>query len=53
MVDGAGVPLASCVSAANVHDVRGLLPTVVACPLGEHSTVERLPKRLYADRAYH
>jgi hypothetical protein len=52
MVDGAGVPLASRVSAANVHDVRGLLPTVVACPLGDHGTQERLPQRLYADRAY-
>jgi hypothetical protein len=52
MVDGDGVPLAARVSAANVHDVRGLLPTVVACPLGDHGTAERLPARLYADRAY-
>jgi hypothetical protein len=46
MVDGNGIPLACRVSGANVHDVRGLLPTVVACPL------DRLPARLYADRAY-
>ena len=52
MVDGDGVPLASRVSAANVHDVRGLLPTVVACPLGDYGTTERLPRRLYGDRAY-
>jgi hypothetical protein len=52
MVDGTGIPLACRVSAANVHDVRGLLPTVVACPLGTHATQERLPRRLYADRAY-
>jgi hypothetical protein len=52
MVDGKGTPLASQVSAANVHDVRGLLPTVVACPLGCYGTRERLPKRLYGDRAY-
>jgi hypothetical protein len=53
MVDGDGIPLAARVSGANVHDVRGLLPTVVACPLGRHGTTERLPERLYADRAYH
>jgi hypothetical protein len=52
MVDGKGTPLACQVSAANVHDVRGLLPTVVACPLGSHGTAERLPRRLYGDRAY-
>jgi transposase InsO family protein len=52
MVDGDGVPLASRVSGANVHDVCGLLPTVVACPLGDHGTRERLPERLYGDRAY-
>lgn len=52
MVDGNGTPLACRVSAANVHDVRGLLPTVAACPLGRHGTTERLPARLYADRAY-
>jgi hypothetical protein len=52
MVDGNGTPLACQVSAANVHDVRGLLPTVVACPLGRHGTAERLPRRLYGDRAY-
>ena len=52
MVDGKGTPLACQVSAANVHDVKGLLPTVVACPLGNRGTKERLPKRLYGDRAY-
>lgn len=52
MVDGKGTPLATRVSGANVHDVRGLLPTVVACPLGDHGTAERLPDRLYGDRAY-
>lgn len=52
MVDGRGVPLACVVSAANVHDVRRLLPTVVACPLGRHGTTQRLPARLYGDRAY-
>lgn len=52
MVDGKGTPLACQVSAANVHDVNGLLPTIVACPLGRHGTEEKLPKKLYADRAY-
>lgn len=52
MVDGKGTPLACRVTAANVHDVKGLLPAVVACPLGRHGTAERLPKKLYGDRAY-
>jgi len=52
MVDGKGIPLAALVSPANTHDVSRLLPTVVACPLGRHGTVERLPRRLYGDRAY-
>src|SRR5262245_22983075 len=50
MVDAKGTPLTCRVSGANVPDIQGLLPTVVACPLGNHGTEERLPKRLYADR---
>src|SRR6516225_3214304 len=52
MVDRAGVPVASRVSAANVHDVRRLLPTVVACPLPAYGTDGHRPRVLYADRAY-
>lgn len=52
MLDGRGTPLASQVIGANVPDVRGLLPTVVASPSGEHGTAERLPDRLCGDRAY-
>lgn len=39
-------------SAANVHDVRMLLPTLVACPLPGYGRRGRLPKRLLADRGY-
>jgi hypothetical protein len=52
MVDGKGIPLACRVSAANVHDVKRLLPTVVACPYSRRGTPERRPRRLYGDRAY-
>jgi hypothetical protein len=51
MVDAAGVPLAATVSAANAHDVTGLLPTVVACPLPGYGTPGRTPRRLLGDRA--
>ena len=52
MVDAAGVPLAATVSAANAHDVTGLLPTVTACPLPGYGTPGRTPRRLLGDRAY-
>jgi transposase len=40
------------VGAANVHDVRALLPTLVSCPLPGYGRRGRLPRRLLADRAY-
>jgi hypothetical protein len=52
MVDRAGVPVASRVSAANVHDVSRLLPTAVACPLPGYGSAGCRPRVLYADRAY-
>jgi Transposase DDE domain len=52
MVDGAGVPLACKVTAANRHDVTALLPTVVACPLQGYGEPPRLPERLLGDQAY-
>ena len=35
-----------------MHDVRMLLPTLVACPLPGYGGRGRTPKRLLADRAY-
>lgn len=52
MVDGNGVPLSSQISGANVHDVSRLVPTVARCPLPGYGEKKRLPRRLYADRAY-
>jgi transposase len=52
MVDGNGVPLSSSVSGANVHDVTRLVRTVAGCPLPGYGERGRLPRRLYADRAY-
>jgi hypothetical protein len=51
-VDGAGVPLACSVTAANRHDVTALLATVVACPLEGYGGPGRLPARLLGDQAY-
>ena len=44
--------LAATVSAANAHDIRGLRPTVTACPLPEYGLPGRTPRRLLGDRAY-
>ena len=52
MVDGAGVPLACTVTAANRHDVTALLPTVLAVPLRHIGQEDRLPSRLLGDQAY-
>jgi hypothetical protein len=52
MVDGAGVPLACVVSAANDHDVTALLPTALAVPLRLIGEEDRLPARLLGDQAY-
>jgi hypothetical protein len=52
MVDGNGIPLSSQISGANVPDVNRLLPTVAWCPVPGYGEKRRLPKRLYADRAY-
>ena len=41
LTDRGGVPLAATVSAANAHDIRGLLPTVTACPLAGYGTPGR------------
>jgi hypothetical protein len=52
MVDGAGVPLACLVSAANEHDVTALLAVVLAVPLRLTGAGDPLPARLLGDRAY-
>lgn len=39
-------------SAANAHDIRGLLPTVTACPLAGYGSPGRTPRQLLGDRAY-
>ena len=52
LTDGAGTPLAARTSAANTHDVRVLLPTLVSCPLSGYGRRGRRPRRLLADRAY-
>jgi len=52
LTEGAGIPLAARVSAANVHDVRMLLPTLTACPLAGYGGRGKTPRRLLADRAY-
>jgi transposase len=53
-VDGAGVPLAALVSAANTHDSRLLVALVdrVGPVRGRVGRPRRRPARLYADKAY-
>lgn len=54
-VDGHGIPLATSTTAANVHDVKQLLPLVDKIPPvgGKVGHPRRRPEKLYADRAYH
>jgi transposase len=53
-VDGAGLPLAALVSAANTHSSRLLVPLVdrVGPVRGRVGRPRRRPVRLYADKAY-
>lgn len=53
LVDRNGIPLACCISAANVPDVNRLLPVVTSCPLPNYGKRGCQPKQLLADRAYH
>lgn len=53
-MDGAGLPLAALVSAANTHDSRLLVALVdrVGPVRGRVGRPRRRPERLYADKAY-
>lgn len=55
IVDGAGLPLAALVSAANTHDSRLLVPLVdrVGPVRGRVGRPRRRPARLYADKTSH
>ena len=53
LVDANGVPLAGDVTAANVPEIKELLPLVDSCgPLDASGEPQRLPQKLFADRAY-
>lgn len=53
LVDGNGIPLAADLTAANVPEIKELLPVVKSCgPLNDAGEPKRYPKKLYADRAY-
>ena len=54
IVDGAGLPLAAVISAANTHDSRLLVALVdrVGPVRGRVGRPRRRPERLYADKAY-
>lgn len=54
LTDAQGVPLAATVTAANVPDVKELLPLVDAVPpvAGKVGRPRQRPEELYADRAY-
>lgn len=54
LTDAAGIPLAADVTAANVHDVKQLLPLVKQVPpvRGKAGRPRRRPQRVQGDRAY-
>lgn len=53
LVDGQGTPLAAHSTPANVPEIQELLPLVDTCGvLNKEGKPKRLPKKLYADRAY-
>lgn len=53
MVDGQGIPLAGDVSAANVPEVKELLPLADSVgPLDEGGEPKQRPEKMYGDRAY-
>ena len=54
LTDGQGVPLQVATSAANVPDIKQLLPLVVNVPKvrGKRGRPRSQPKRIYGDRAY-
>jgi transposase len=54
LTDAAGVPLALTISAANAHDLKAALPTVVDVPpvKGKRGRPRRRPDSLVADKAY-
>ena len=55
MVDRAGIPLTSDVTAANVHDSRMLAPMLAAIPplkTGRRGRPRRRPGKLDADKGY-
>ncbi len=54
LTEGQGIPLATVLTGANVHDVTQLLPLVDAIPQvgGKPGRPRHRPKRVLADRAY-
>src|SRR5215472_14730568 len=53
LVDAQGIPLAGEVTAANVPEVKELVPLVDSCgPLDEQGEPQRRPEEGYGDRAY-
>jgi transposase len=53
MTDGQGVPLSAHSTGANTADISGLLPLVEGLPgLKDEGGEEKLPEKMYADRAY-
>ena len=53
LVDAEGVPLAGDVTPTNVPEIKELLPLVDSCgPLDEIEEPQRVPDKMYGDRAY-
>ena len=54
IVDGNGIPLASCITGANEHDIHSMIPLVNSIPVVKFKTDRKrqTPKTLQADKTY-
>jgi len=54
IVDGNGIPLASCITGANEHDIHSMIPLVNSIPVVKfkNNRKRKTPKILQADKAY-
>ena len=54
IVDGNGIPLASCITGANEHEIHSMIPLVNSIPVVKFKTdrKRKTPKILQADKAY-
>lgn len=52
LVEGHGIPLSASTTAANVPEIKRVIPLVVEIPPVGEETQQKQPERMYADRGY-